>query len=179
MTSAAGQRIAAALTEVGIPRSAVNIRTCMAVARGHTTDPETREMIADRADRIARPGVGVAITTYPCECIASVDITTDPRHSGTVTRQVTQSTLHECPKRLTPELFYERAGWPLGTRVQHPEKPDVRGSIVKRGGRQWVSRDKLPMVRWDGYIDAVPVPWGQLHRVTGLPPAAGPEQGGT
>lgn len=66
---------------------------------------------------------------------------------------------------LTPEAFYERARWPLGTRVQHPDEPDVHGEIVKRGGRQWTSRDKLPMVRWDGRIDAESVPWERLHRV--------------
>lgn len=72
----------------------------------------------------------------------------------------------------------ERSSWPLGTRVQHPENPTVRGQIVKRGGRQWSSRYKLPMVRWDGKIDAVEVTWERLIRFTGVttePLAATPD----
>lgn len=66
---------------------------------------------------------------------------------------------------LTPEEFYERSAWPVGERVQHPDE-DVRGSIVKRGGRQWTTRDRLPLVRWDGKLDAEPVPWERLCRAS-------------
>lgn len=66
--------------------------------------------------------------------------------------------------QITVDEFYARAKYPKGTRVQHPDDPNVRGSIVKKGGQIWVSRDKLPWVRWDGKIDAVQVPWEELIR---------------
>lgn len=62
------------------------------------------------------------------------------------------------------DLFYRRSSWPVGTIVRHPDNSDLLGNIVKRGGRIWVNRDVLPMVRWHGSIDAVPVEWEQLNR---------------
>lgn len=65
--------------------------------------------------------------------------------------------------------FYERASWPLGTRVRiiGGDKGLV-GSLVRRCARNWVDRNrKLPMVRWDGKIDAVEVSWDCLKRVVG------------
>lgn len=67
-------------------------------------------------------------------------------------------------EQITPEAFYRRTGWPVGTLVRHPDDPERHGTIVKRGGRFWVSRDKLPMVRWHGKIDAEPVEWERLIR---------------
>jgi hypothetical protein len=68
------------------------------------------------------------------------------------------------PNALSVEDFYERTSWALGTRVSDADNPSCRGQIVKRGGRQWVSRYKLPMVRWDGKINAEVVEWGRLVR---------------
>lgn len=56
--------------------------------------------------------------------------------------------------------FYAAAALPIGTPVQ--DSDGRRGTLVKRGGQRWVSRDKLPLVRWHGYIDAEPVPWQVL-----------------
>jgi outer membrane PBP1 activator LpoA protein len=66
--------------------------------------------------------------------------------------------------QLTAGEFYARAAWPVGTRVKDAADSSRRGQIVKRGGQQWASRDKLPMVRWDGKIDAEVVEWKRLAR---------------
>jgi hypothetical protein len=58
--------------------------------------------------------------------------------------------------------FYRRAGLPLGTRVLSADDPGRRGTIVKRGGQQWTTRDRAPYVRWDGRIPAEQVPWERL-----------------
>jgi hypothetical protein len=64
--------------------------------------------------------------------------------------------------------FYEKSLWPLGERVIDCDDPSRRGVLVRRVARLWVDRDsKPPMVRWDGKIDAVEIPWDQLHRARG------------
>ena len=65
---------------------------------------------------------------------------------------------------LAPETFYERTSWPLGTTVRHPDDPERLGQIVKRGGRYWVGRSRLPMVRWHGQLDAEPIEWSRLYK---------------
>lgn len=59
--------------------------------------------------------------------------------------------------------FYRRSRWRIGTLVHDTADHSRRGVIVKRGGQQWVSRDKLPMVRWHGKIDSVSVPWDSIE----------------
>jgi hypothetical protein len=62
--------------------------------------------------------------------------------------------------------FYSRTTWAtVGQVVADADDPSRHGTVVKRGGRQWSSRDKLPMVRWHGKIDAETVPWERLARV--------------
>lgn len=62
------------------------------------------------------------------------------------------------------DAFYERAAWPLGTIVIHPDDGRL-GDLVRRTARAWVDRErKPPMVRWRGKIDAVEVPWWELRR---------------
>lgn len=68
------------------------------------------------------------------------------------------------------DLFYQRSRWPLGMRVSHADDPELRGMLVRRVARFWVDRDrKPPMVRWDGKIDAVHVPWESLVDAAVMP----------
>lgn len=69
-------------------------------------------------------------------------------------------------EELSPEAFYERTSWPLGTVVADSLDASCRGMIVKRGGRIWANRDRLPLVRWNGRIDAEPVPWHRLEKLS-------------
>lgn len=59
--------------------------------------------------------------------------------------------------------FYAKAKWKIGTLVLSTDG-ERRGVIVSRGGQQWSTRDKLPLVRWNGKLDAVPVPLADLRR---------------
>jgi hypothetical protein len=64
------------------------------------------------------------------------------------------------------ERFYERAAWPKGTPVVHPDDPTLYGTLVKRTARNWIDRDRRPpMVRWHGRIDAEEIEWERLQRV--------------
>jgi hypothetical protein len=66
------------------------------------------------------------------------------------------------------EAYYERAAWPAGTSIQDPDDPTRHGTLVRPCARLWVDRDRRPpLVRWHGTTDAVPIPWHELHRVTG------------
>lgn len=58
--------------------------------------------------------------------------------------------------------FYRVARAPAGTHVFATDDLQRRGTIVGRGGRQWTTRDRAPMVRWDGRIPADPVPWDTI-----------------
>lgn len=60
--------------------------------------------------------------------------------------------------------FYAKAAWGVGTTVFDADDPSKVGTIVKRGGGIWVNRDKLPLVRWHGKIDAEPVAWERLTK---------------
>lgn len=66
---------------------------------------------------------------------------------------------------LTPEEFYERTKWPIGTTVRDTQDHSRIGVIVAQGGRIWVNRTKLPYVRWHGIIDAEPVAWDRIERI--------------
>lgn len=69
---------------------------------------------------------------------------------------------------LDHEAYYERAAWPVGTPIQDPDDPQRRGTLVRQCARLWVDRDRRPpLVRWHGTINAVPVPWYRLFRLTG------------
>lgn len=63
---------------------------------------------------------------------------------------------------LTSEEFYRRTSWRVGTLVGDARDLSRKGVIVKRGGRFWASRDRLPMVRWDGIIPSEEVEWERL-----------------
>lgn len=69
-------------------------------------------------------------------------------------------TLDPASSRAETERFYRIADLAVGTGVVGPN--GERGEIVKRGGRIWVNRHKHPLVRWNGKIDAVPVPWEEI-----------------
>jgi hypothetical protein len=58
--------------------------------------------------------------------------------------------------------FYRRARLPVGTTVLSADDPGRRGTIVKRGGQQWTTRDRPPYVRWDRRIPSDRVPWEKL-----------------
>lgn len=59
------------------------------------------------------------------------------------------------------ERHYWQARWKVGQRVEHTD--GRLGVLVKRGGTLPVNRDdKPPWVRFDGKIDAAPVPYDDL-----------------
>lgn len=58
------------------------------------------------------------------------------------------------------ERFYVASRLSIGERVCDGSR---YGSIVRRAARYWVdANSKPPMVRWDGMVDAVEVPWQLL-----------------
>jgi hypothetical protein len=60
------------------------------------------------------------------------------------------------------EFYAKTKALYLGRTVTDSEDPTRRGVIVQRGGQTWVSRDKLPWVRWHGKTGSEQVPLSRL-----------------
>lgn len=101
---AATKGVKDAIAALGIPRRAIRAVTGMnQVTHATVLDPAHVALVAERADELAGPWLGVVIKRFPCGCLSSVRVTTDPRHVGRVdTIPVTSASEHHCENSPAP-----------------------------------------------------------------------------
>lgn len=91
------------IAALGVPRFSIAARTDLGITSAAVKDSLHRQLVADRAEELARPGrYGVYITRYPCGCIPTVRVNDDPRHAGQVTRISEEPIGHICPVTAAP-----------------------------------------------------------------------------